>query len=84
VNETWNGQAEVVSYLCLFVEESVDVGESAGGICWNRQVTRQIKIAEIKISSKYTLVEIDHHHPCPNGLVDFWVVNFVEVVVDGF
>jgi hypothetical protein len=47
-------------------------------------VTRQIKIAEIKISSKYTLVEIDHHHPCPNGLVDFWVVNFVEVVVDGF
>ena len=31
-----------------------------------------------------TLVEIDHHLPCPNGLVDFWEVNFVEVVVDGF
>jgi hypothetical protein len=29
------------------------------------------------------LVEIDHL-PCPNGPVDFWVVNSVEVVVDGF
>ncbi len=35
VNETWNGQVEVVSYLCPFVEESVDVGESVFGTCRN-------------------------------------------------
>jgi hypothetical protein len=35
VNETWNGQVEVVSYLCPFVEEIVVVGENVFGICRN-------------------------------------------------